>query len=567
MNKTVNINLSGIIFHLDEQAYDAFKKYLSEVKSALLEQEGGTEIVADIEARIAELFSTRLEKGNREVVSSEDVEYVIEKLGRPEAFRDEEAEENRSTYQGRTKTSKRLFRNPDEKIIGGVASGVAAYFGTDVVWIRLLFLILLFFTGIGFITYIILWAAIPEAKTTAQKLQMRGEPVNLGNIEKSVKEELEGVKERIGRFREDNNGQSAGSQLANNVNRFLNFLLSVIENIIKFVIKFIGIILGFVAVVLGFVLFLGLTGVIASTWNVGGLDFISIDGAVIGVNGAQAIFGDGYLLHTLRIGTILTLLFPLFGLIIFFARTMGKPMANAKYLSIAGGISFIIGLGLLIYSGSGVARSFKVGATEMETIALNGIQFDLQADLLEDSESFLFELDDDRIRIENVRLNIRKTFDSTASLVLKHRARGNSNSDARNRAQQFEYPVEQTGSILTLNEYFSVPKDAMYRAQELNATLYLPVGSEVFLDPSVENVIFDIDNVHNMWDGDMVGHTWKMEKKGLVCLDCQRYEYFDEEELVEEIIEEIEDNKTEALENLEEEIEELELKLKELRQE
>ena len=122
-----------------------------------------------------------------------------------------------------------------------MASGIAAYFGTDVVWIRILFLILLFFTGIGFITYIILWAAIPEAKTTAQKLQMRGEPVNLSNIEKSVKEELDGVKERFGRFREESKGTQG--QIGDFFSRVGNFIINVLEAIFGFIFKFFSVIL------------------------------------------------------------------------------------------------------------------------------------------------------------------------------------------------------------------------------------------------------------------------------------------------------------------------------------
>lgn len=559
MNKTININLAGIIFHLDEAAYDAFKKYLTQVKNALESQEGGAEVIADIEARIAELFSMRLDEFSREVVSIEDVNFVTDTLGSPEEFEDDSGE-----YTGKqtksSKTKKRLFRNPDEKFIGGVASGIAAYFGTDVVWIRILFLILLFFTGIGFITYIILWAAIPEAKTTAQKLQMRGEPVNISNIEKSVREELDGVKERFGRFREENKGTQG--QIWDFLSRVGNFIINVLEAIFGFIFKFFSVILIIIGSVIGFVLFIALFGVIASTWNIGGFDFITIDGAVIGFNAAEAVLGNGVDLTLMRVGTLLTLLFPILGLIALIARAAGKPLANGRILNVVGGISFFVGLAFLLYAGGQVANTFKVGATEMSTIELEGQTFDLRADLLESPEGFLFEVDDEKLRIENVSLTIKKSFDSTATLVMKHRARGKSNSDARNRAGQFSYPVEQTGEVLSLNEYFTVPKEALYRGQELRTTLFLPVGTEIFLDPSVENLIYDIENVHNMWDGQMIGHTWKMERRGLVCLDCEDVEYYNTEE-IEEQIEELEGS---LEDDIERKIEELELEIKRLKE-
>jgi hypothetical protein len=164
-------------------------------------------------------------------------------------------------------------------------------------------------------------------------------------------------------------------------------------------------------------------------------------------------------------------------------------------------------------------------------------------------------------------LNIKKTFDSTATLVLKHRARGKNNSAARLRAQNFNYPVNQTGTVLTFNEYFSVPKDALFRAQELSGTLYLPVGAEVFLDPSVENVIYDIDNYHNMLDRNMIGHTWRMERKGLVCVDCQDIEYYSNDDLneIDEAIEEVNDGLEDLEDGISEEIERLELELKRLK--
>lgn len=567
MNKTININLAGIIFHLDEPAYEAFKSYLSRVKSALDGQEGAAEIIADIEARIAEIFSMRIAEFKREVVTALDVDFVINTLGQPEDFQDEEDAtfSDQNTSSNGTKTKKRLYRNPDESYIGGVASGIAAYFGTDTVWIRLLFLGLLFFTGIGFFTYIILWAAMPEAKTTAQKLQMRGEPVNLSNIEKSVKEELDGVKERFGRFREESKG--SGKNVADGLQSVLAFIFMVLETIFTFIFKFIGILLIIIGIIFGSFLLLGMLGVVATTWNIGGLEYLTFDGAVLGLNGLEAIIGTGTTLNVLRIGALLTLLLPLFGLISLIARAFGKPLANARILNITGGASFALGLILLIYSGISVGKSFKVGATEMTTTTLSGNQFDLRADLIEENDAFLFEVDDTQLRIENVQLNIKKTFDTTATLVLKHRARGKNNSSARMRAQSFEYPIRQTGTVLTFNEFFSVPKEALYRAQELRGTLYLPIGTEVFLDPSIENIVYDIENYHNMLDRKMLGHTWRMERKGLVCVDCQDIEYYSSDDLnqIDEAIDEVNDGLEDLEDDISEEIERLELELKRLK--
>jgi phage shock protein PspC (stress-responsive transcriptional regulator) len=547
MNKTININLSGIIFHLDEDAYNLFKSYLTDVKNALESQEGREEIILDIEARIAELFNARLEQSKHQVITIDDVNFICDTLGAPNDFKEED--ENNKTHQKETKSKKRLFRNPDEKVIGGVSSGIGAYFRVNIIWIRVIFLLLLFTTGIGLLSYIILWAVIPQAKTTAQKLQMKGEPVNLSNIEKSVKEELNGVKERFGKFRNENKGNK--NSFVHFLERIANFILQVFERVIKFIFNFFNITLIIFASILGFVLFMMFFGILAGAWNVGNSSIVYIDGNLLGLNAAEALLGEGIDLTLIRIGTLLVLLLPILSLITLISKALGKTLIKSKLFNVIGGISFFIGIAFVLFVGGQVANSFKVGATEVRKINLIGDVFNIEADLLESNNGFLFELDDQNLTIDNVSLQIKKSKDSTAILMMKHKARGKNNSEARQRAHLFDYPIEQNGEYLILNDCFSVPKEALYRGQELRLTLYLPVGTEIFLDPSIENLIFDIENVHNIWNGNMVGHTWRMSEKGLICLDCEEIEYFDESE--------IEDTKEIQLKikNLESEIERL----------
>jgi phage shock protein PspC (stress-responsive transcriptional regulator) len=520
MNKTININLSGIIYHLDEGAYENFNLYLNAIKDRLSHEEGGAEIVADIESRIAEIFSMRLSEGKRQVVTQEDVDFIISTLGSPEDFAD--ATDDTDTTQ--TETKRRFFRNPDETVIGGVCSGIAAYFNIDVVWIRVLFLVLLFFTGIGFITYIILWAAIPEAKTTAQKLQMRGEPVNLGNIEKKFKE-----------F--EAQGKAFGKKFKNTPRGFFDFITNTIGAILGFILKLFGVVLAIVGSVIAFTLIVALIGVFGSTWNLGGFDFIDINGYIYGMDGAQALFGSGWRLMSLRVGTLLTL------------------------FSFSGIASFIIGLILIFISAGSLTTDFKERSTEVETIPVQGNSLVLEADILEESTGFLFDIDDDQLRVENVRFNIEQTNDSTAHLELKHSASGRNHAEARQRAQRFDFKTEQTGETLRLSEYFSVPEDALYRGQDLKVTLRLPVGTTVFLDPSLENIIYDLENVQNLWDSDMLGHTWIMTGRGLDCADCPVIEYYSAEDLEETIEEELEAMDDE----IDRKIEELELEIKRLK--
>ena len=543
MNKTININLAGIIFHLDEVAFEKFKTYLSNVKTALGKEESGEEIIADIEARIAEIFNLRMKENGSQVVDLSDVEFIIETLGQPEAFVDEsENEESMSS----SKKTRRFFRNPDEKLIGGVCSGIGAYFDIDPVWIRVLFLILLFFTGIGFITYVILWAAIPEAKTTAQKLQMRGEAVNLNNIEKL--------------FTNVENYTSS-EKIKSGVNSFVSFVVNGIGSILSFIFKCIGVLLAIVGAFIAFTLIVALLGIFGSTWNLDGFNFISLNGYIYGLDGAQAIFGSGWRLLALRVGTLLTLLLPLFALVVFLAKIFGRELTNSKLLSFSGIASFIVGLILIFISAGSLIADFRERSTETDQITLSGMSFEITADILEDNQGFFFDVEDALLHIENVRFNIQATTSSTASLELKHAASGRNHSEARQRAQSFDYPTAQVGEELRLSEYFTVPKESLYRGQDLKVTLRLPIGATVYLDESIENIMYDIRNVQDMYDGDMLGHLWKMTPEGLSCTDCTTIEYYD----AKEIEESIEDNLDEMEESIERKLEELELELKKLK--
>ena len=174
MNKTINIHLAKMPFTLDEKAYQRLKKYLDQLNVLFENTQGKEEIIEDIEMRIAELFSEHKQQ-KEEVITDEIVQAVIDTLGAPEEFVDETEQEKNAQPLG----TRKLYRDTDDRFIGGVAGGMSHYFGIESVWIRLLFLLLLFSSigGIVFI-YILLWILIPEAVTTADKLKMvRGLPV------------------------------------------------------------------------------------------------------------------------------------------------------------------------------------------------------------------------------------------------------------------------------------------------------------------------------------------------------------------------------------------------------
>lgn len=193
MKKTLTVNLGGTIFHIDEDAYRLLDNYLSNLKIHFRKEAGADEIIDDIERRISELFAEKLTAGSQ-VITITDVEEVIARMGKPEDMEAENDSEPSVGNATRTTIHRRLYRNPDDKLLGGVISGMAAYLGWDVTLLRLLLLVVLI-CGVGTLipVYIVCWLVIPEARTAAEKLSMRGEAVTVENIGKTVTDGFEKV--------------------------------------------------------------------------------------------------------------------------------------------------------------------------------------------------------------------------------------------------------------------------------------------------------------------------------------------------------------------------------------
>lgn len=218
MNKVYNINLGGYPFTIDEDAYNHLRSYLEAIHNHFRTTEGYEEITHDIEARLAELFVEQL--NNRPIVGFQEVEDAIAIMGRPEEFGADPVSEGESFADGgqtkadgtdtkfKIKTGKRLYRDKEDSVVGGVAAGLTAYFGiADPIWIRLFFVLVVISGGIGIPLYLILWALMPEAKTASDRLAMRGEPINISNISKIISEEFEHLSEKMTELGEELSGK------------------------------------------------------------------------------------------------------------------------------------------------------------------------------------------------------------------------------------------------------------------------------------------------------------------------------------------------------------------------
>lgn len=236
MKKTFTINLNHLVYNIDEDAYEVLKQYLLEVEEQLFEDER-KEVMGDIETRVSELFEERLQRG-KQVINLTDVEEIIAILGKPNAYNEQQetdAEETATSEKTKkkTKAGKKLYRDVDNRMLGGVAAGIAVYLNWDVVWIRLiLILLVLFVWGTLIPIYFVLWLIVPAARTVSQKLEMHGEDVTAERI----KEEFQNVKDYVGSEDFKKSTTSIGQRLG----EVFKVLVKVFASLIAIVIGIVG---------------------------------------------------------------------------------------------------------------------------------------------------------------------------------------------------------------------------------------------------------------------------------------------------------------------------------------
>ncbi|MBS1638297.1 MAG: PspC domain-containing protein [Bacteroidetes bacterium] len=534
MNKTVTINISGIIFHIEEDAYERLSKYLSTIKGYFSKTDGGNEIMSDIEARIAEMLQSRTSPV-KQVVLMADVDFVIGSMGRPEDFAgDQEFTEKEQTKQETVyeePVKRRLFRDPDSKVIGGVCGGIGNYFDFDPTFLRIILALVAFFSfGSLIIVYIILWIAIPEAVTTADKLAMKGERIDINNISKTVQEEAEQLKKRMEKYGDDVKDFAKNNRHIprNGFEKFMGFLLDVFRAVSRvFAIAFSIFIILFGSVVL-FVMIATLFG------------FTSIGPHQADIITSMFLL-DGQDFYLGTIGAFLTVVIPVAMLMYWAIKLLFKIKYSNMWINMTAGIIWFIGLMLALYVGVRTGRDFSQEGKIRETLVMK--PYDTLRLALNSAEINWQEYNIDTDNIEknmginhdeyefgskngvnylfgNAELNVIKAQGNTVELVVVKSAKGWQKKDAMDRARHIEYRVTQKDSLLLFDNVFKVGGVDKFRMQEVKVILKLPVNKVIYLDKSLENLIYDIENVHNTLDSEMLNRRWIMTDDGLRCIDC-----------------------------------------------
>ena len=521
MKKTLTINLSGSVFHIDDDAYERLHAYLIKITGHFGNDADAKEIVEDIEARIAEIFAEKIKSGD-EVINSTHVEEVIVIMGTPEAISNEE-EEKEKVYEKKTFRirGKRLYRDPENRVLGGVCSGLGAYFSVDPVLIRILFVLVFFFPiGSSVLIYLILWIVVPTAASTAQRLEMKGEEVNIDNISKSIKEEMQDVKENFRNYRSN----PVYTQSRSGVHEVGNALVAILKVIGTILLVIIGIPFVFVGAILLIVLFSLLFG--AHTF----LGMVPFEG---GFDHLNLFFSQGSTAGWIWAGLFLIICIPLLMLVYAGIKMIFRIKSHTHIFGpILGGL-FVIGIFILIINGSRTIGEFsKAGTvtnselfyTPSDTLYITAKQFEGEKgldNLIDPDFNFghfkIGVLNEKEVLIGSPELRIERGDNNKFDLIINKVSRGYNLSHAKQNAEDLPFKYQINDSLINIQPSFMLP--GTWRNQHINLKINVPVGKTIYLDESVKDIIWDVKNTSDTFDYDMVNKYWTMKSDGLTLVN------------------------------------------------
>ncbi len=529
MNKTIIININGTVFHIEEDAYEVLKNYMTDVKRHFMNSADSLEITTDIENRIAEMFNELLAGENKQVIVEQDVNTVISQMGTVADFEKSEQDTEPSfadTYYNRANT-RRLFRDPDDHLVGGVCAGIANYFDINVVWMRLLFAIAILPGGVGFILYIILWAVVPKAVTRADRMAMKGEKLNLQGFKKNFEEELGSMRSNLSDLHHEARpfvykARDFSGDFAHHLGNFLG-------GAAKFLLKFIGVML--LLACFGWLVFFTIAFIALLSAGYFA-PFHDLPYEMLRHHHADYIFIAAFIAIVIPIISIILLVF--------------KGIFNVGSINSASGTTalaiWLCAVGVVIYNVVGIASEFRSHANVVETIALTPAKNNTYYIKLNDLK-YLSAEDSTRLNIKNMSSNIKvaddddndfdsfyhrnirlyiETSDSGLPVLIKSsRARGPYYEDAFNNARNIKYMFTQQDTVIKFDQRFYGKNDEFWHDEEVDLTLKLPKNAKVIIDGDIGRISdFSIRDCieTNKLDPEKVTHaTFIMTEGGLQC--------------------------------------------------
>jgi phage shock protein PspC (stress-responsive transcriptional regulator) len=587
MKKNISINISGIIFHIEEDGYETLRKYLDSINKYFSSFEDSTEIMADIESRIAEIFLGKLNEG-KQVITLDDVNGLITTMGSVSDFKAAEettanggttakpeepsASTNTNTNTGNSGSSstyqpprsfqrdqkrkilggvcaglgtylrvdplwirlifviftfsgvsiiayivmwivvpgtydlpepdfgKKMFRDPDGKVLGGVSGGIASYFNIETLVVRILFIALTFASGFGIFLYIILWVIIPEARTLTDRMQMQGEPVTLSNIETSIKKN-----------QESSGNAPQESEVAKILLfpfRLLAVVLRAIARVIKPLAEALRIVIGVLIVGTGLTFLITIlisAGVALGIFSTGLMDVPWNDYSEIGL--PVDAFIRAFPGWTMFAG-FLAVLIPSLIVILLGISLIARKIVFSSTVGWTLFVIFLVSIGMLSVGIPKIVMAFKqTGTNEVVTeYTPTGKRAFLKVHEV--------GMDD----YKGITLQLRGYEGKTFKLVKQFKSQGTTRAQALENINMIDYNVTMKDSVFTFDSNVIFKPQSVFRAQELNMILYIPYHYPIVLDETtswfIDNYI-EYDNLN--------GNTWEMdEKSGLTCVTCPK---------------------------------------------
>lgn len=506
------------MFHIEEDAYETLRNYMIDIKRHFSQSEDSGEILQDIENRIAEMFNERIQLGRKEVISIQDVNEVIAQMGRVSDFEDADdftevpPQENKTEEPKKlTYTERKLMRDPDDTVLGGVSSGLGHYFGLQPKWMRIIFVLFFLFGGSGVLLYVILWIVMPVANSRADKMAMRGEEQNLQNFKRTFEEEMDHFKPSI------SNAKSHISKGVKAVGSGAGSLFRIFGRLIGFIALFVcgATIFGMFITLLGFI-----SGIL------GYQDQMIFPGTEIFPAG-QAVLAV--------IAGVMAITIPFIALFHLLLRLLFRtgPMNNYTSLSLWAG--WILSIILVLFF-------VMIGSQEFRESSTVKVEKSLQKmDVYHFEEKDIRVIDGSKIKNENKKFEIQLGGEELSSYLrsdinikfeyleegqspfiqYNYFAKGKSRHDAAERASRLNYSAEVNSDKISFNSHFPLSSGSKYRDQSVSVVVYLPVGSKVVLDESLMHKMWTVEygDCYNSYEEDerLKETEWVMKKSGLTC--------------------------------------------------
>lgn len=489
MNKTVNVHLGGRLFVLEEDAYQKLQDYLQSLRRALGQEPAVDEILEDIEQRISDLLDTRRKDVSAPLTPAQ-LDPVLEQMGSPEDVTGMAMPESEETSSGgeaaeASAQPKRLFRDVDHNIFGGVSSGLGAYLRIDPVLVRVLFVLLtLFGGGVGLIAYVILWLAMPPAKTRAEKLQMQGRPVTAENISRQVREEAQRVGRTFQRWREKGGWRARVAVVGERTSDFFSRAFGLLFQVL-------GKTLGVIVIAVAALVLIAL--IIALLASIGAFSFA-------GLEISRAIFGLPGVAYLAFAALLLVLGIPVLALIYGTLRLVFDAPTNptAGRILLAGWSAAFLVLAVITgYAASGFSQQGQTQSQERmappgsDTLIVAPIEADLErgpSTYLLGNTAVLTE--DGRLISRKVEFSLSTAASSDSFLLTKTLlARGRSEADAREAAAEARLETNLSDNFLFISPVLMLEENARLRKQQARVELAVPEGRTVWVKRSAARLL------------------------------------------------------------------------------